>query len=240
MGFGEGQWVDQHRLVIAVARGQARPLVVATQVGVHRRTGRSSFQAVVIGDGRPIVISDVDIPLPKATGWEIRTSGLWADHVCEQWYQHWSYGLEAFALAIDEPNELLGSARGDRVPLGWELEFEASEPPVLEPGPSPDGDGWYRQLGIAHGLLLSADGEREIEGRALRSHRWGAATFPPEVVLAGGAAGNGASPPAEPGAADQVALPGVDEVWYVERTPSGARTLTDYPSRDSSSSLRRL
>ena len=45
--------------------------------------------------------------------------------MCEEPGRRWTYGLEAFALAVDDPAELLGRGYGHRVPLGWELEFEA-------------------------------------------------------------------------------------------------------------------
>jgi len=151
----------------------------------------AAFQAVVADrTGEPVVISDNEISMP-AEGWELRTSGLWADHICETPMEHWSYGLEAFALRIEDPTELLGRGYGERVPLGWELEFEATDEPVVASGEA------YAQSGTLHGLLLLADGEVEVEGPALRSHRWGAGTHPPGPL--GG-----------------VALPTPIEVWWVE------------------------
>lgn len=171
---GERPWSEEHRLqaTCSSARGS---IVIATQVGHYvppRGTDHAAFQAVVASPGSdPIVISDQDIPMPAA-GWELRTSGLWADHICETPMEHWSYGLEAFALRIDEPTELLGRGYGERVPLGWELEFEATEGPVAA------SDEAYAQAGTLHGLVLFADGEVEVEGPAVRSHRWGAGTHP--------------------------------------------------------------
>jgi len=112
------------------------------------------------------VVAEIDIALP-AERWEIRASGLWADHVCETALEHWSYGLEAFALEIEDPSELLGKGLGLRVPLGWELEFEAEQVA-----------GWlgsccYQQVGELHGLILTVDGESAVEGPAVRTHWWG-------------------------------------------------------------------
>jgi hypothetical protein len=39
---------------------------------------------------------------------------------------HWSVGLEAFALSLDDPNDAWGDERGDLVPLGFALEWEAT------------------------------------------------------------------------------------------------------------------
>ncbi|MEM8923304.1 MAG: hypothetical protein AAGD35_07350 [Actinomycetota bacterium] len=238
-----------HRLVVAVARDDAPPLVIADQIGFDPSAGRTSIQVAVLGLGAPIVIADLDGPSPNP-GLEVRTSGLWADHLCEQPYRHWSYGLEAFALAVDRPDELLGRGLGDRVPLGWELEFESDEEPEWLGPPEVDADdiwpddGAYRQLGVAHGLLLTGSGEVAVEGRALRTHRWGAHRLGPEAVLADGAIGDtpadlaGFTWPSDDDAADdadravpdvaEVALPGFEEVWWVAGTAGGAATRTDY------------
>jgi hypothetical protein len=203
-------------LVLVVVAGLRAPLVVATQVGFHRlagRAGRFAFHAAVLEAGRqPIAISDCEVPAPES-GWELRTSGLWADHVCESPFEHWSYGLEAFALALDDPAELLGQGYGVRTPLGWELEFEASGDPV------PDGDESYTQPGVGHGLLLFAGREVEIEGRASRSHRWGGGAFPADDGLDDGM-------PAQA----EVGLPTPDGVWWVIWTGGGARHRFDPPA----------
>ena len=108
----------------------------------------------------PVVISALLIDLGQ--GWELRSSGLWAEQICEQPFKHWSYGLEAFALAIDSPDELVRRAHGHRVPLGWELDFVSTSTPVES-----DGDG-VLQIGSAEGIVLSAEGEIPIEGSAVR------------------------------------------------------------------------
>lgn len=146
--------------------------VVAMQVGVRRDGVRNaaSFHCAVLRDGEdPLVIVESEIEAPDRL-WEFRTSGLWVDTICETPYVHWSYGLEAFALAIEDPEEMLGRGYGDRVPLGWELEFE-SEPDRVVAEASGTA---FTQIGHAHGLLLLAAGvERELAGRALRQHWWG-------------------------------------------------------------------
>ncbi len=176
------EWEESHRLDILIAETDVSPASsVSFQIGRHpnRDGGVASFLAAYMRKGElPIVISDLAVPLP-ADRWEIRTSGLWADHICETPMEHWSYGLEAFALAIDRADELLLSGVGDRVPLGWELEFESTKEAA------PLGAEAYLQTGTAHGLLLTADGELEIEGEAVRSHWWG--TGGPIELQTGGA-----------------------------------------------------
>ncbi len=129
------------------------------------------FVAVVLSSGAlPVVVVECDISIPTR-GWEIRASGLWADHVCEKPLAHWSYGLEAFALAVESGTELEPDGRGERVPLGWELEFEADGDPEWSTGE----ESWhgYVQFGQVHGLLLDADGETEFTGAGTRGHWWG-------------------------------------------------------------------
>ncbi|MEL7156941.1 MAG: hypothetical protein AAFN30_10120 [Actinomycetota bacterium] len=219
--------------MVVADRGGAVPLVVAGGLTVDAGGGRSAVQVAVLGLGLPIVISELDGGVP-GQGWELRTSGLWIDLVCEQPFRHWSYGLEAFALALDDPAELLGRGLGHRVPLGWELEFESDdEPQWLGPpieGAQRPAFGAYRQLGKAHGLLLTADGEWPIEGRAVRSHSWGGTALPAESVLAGSGgpepAAIGQAPPDPTGDAPAaaVAVPGSDDVWWVQATAAGAAT----------------
>ncbi len=115
-----------------------------------------------------------EIPIP-ADRWEFRTSGLWVEQVCEQPHDHWSYGLESFALELDHPTELIRTGHGTRVPMGWELDFDAAEPSRwLLTGAEPlEVAGAYTQRGELHGVLLGADGETEFEGTSHRWHWWG-------------------------------------------------------------------
>lgn len=194
--------IDEHRLVARLTSPGAIG-TLAFQVGHGVMPSGSWFQTVLALDGRrPIVIAEVDIATP-ATGWELRASGLWADHNCETPLEHWSYGLEAFALAIDDHAELVGRGFGDRTPLGWELDFEATEPAYAE------GPHAYGQAGTLHGLVLLAEGELEVEGPAVRSHRWGDGRHVAAV----------ASPAGGDRPEGHVALPGPDGVWWAPTRP---------------------
>ncbi len=224
--------VERQRLLVVVpaasvgGSGEA-PLVVATQVTRHTGPGgaRMGFQCLVIEPRElPLVIAEVDIPAPRH-GWELRTSGLWADHVCEEPGRRWSYGLEAFALAIDDGRELLERGYGQPVPLGWELDFEASDGAGDDsPGPQP---------GRVTGRLQWVGREVEIDGPALRGHTTSDDPAGPDATarhlgehLALGA-GPAGPPPDRAGVGGEplidVALPGPDGVWWVARTPTGLR-----------------
>jgi hypothetical protein len=66
-----------------------------------------------------VVLREPDAPRPRA-GLEVRASGLWADAIEEEPGERWTIGLEAFALAVEHPDDPVGH----RVPLGFDLEWE--------------------------------------------------------------------------------------------------------------------
>lgn len=139
--------------------------------------GRAAFVAdfVLPGAGR-IVVADEDVPVPRpAAGLEIRTEGLWASLYCETPFEHWTLGLEAFGLRVDD----LGDAReagswdalvGERVPVGFDLEWEHRGPPE----PLTEGAG-YAQAGVVVGEVLVERAVIPIETVARRDHWWGGA-----------------------------------------------------------------
>src|SRR6476620_11134448 len=95
---------------------------------------RCFYWTSVLEEGRRVVtVVEHDVAVPRAPrGLEVRAQGLWADQNCEEPFVHWSYGLEAFALRVDRPEDAIGDGRGERVGLGYDLEWEAvpGEPPV--------------------------------------------------------------------------------------------------------------
>ncbi|MEZ5411461.1 MAG: hypothetical protein R2761_25745 [Acidimicrobiales bacterium] len=227
------------------SRGRA-PLVVVTQTVRGGPGGRTlTFQAAVILPFElPLVVAEHDIAGPER-GWELRAPGLWAETVCEEPGRRWTYGLEAFALALDDPVELLGRGFGHRVPLGWELEFEAPDDPQADSAGS--GPAVVGHTGTGRGVLLFADRELEIEGPALR-RAW-TVTAPsasdtsasdtsasdtsavdPERARPGPDGLDGTGAEGVTAGADRddplmaVALPSPAGVWWVGRTATGVRT----------------
>ena len=123
----------------------------------------ASFEAILARPGQPlVVVREPDAPLPRSPmSFGIRAEGLWADMNCETPFDHWSYGLEAFGLALDDPDD----ERGDRIGLGFDLEWEAS-------GPAEGGDGAYAQPGIVHGEILVGPDVIAFDGVGIRRHQW--------------------------------------------------------------------
>jgi hypothetical protein len=95
---------------------------------------RAGFLArVVLPDGAVVVVGDDDVTPPKRTDvLVIRAEGLWAELLCETPGEHWSVGLEAFGVRFDSEAEAAASDRGDRVPLGFDLEWETPDRVVGE------------------------------------------------------------------------------------------------------------
>lgn len=181
------------------------------------RWGRGAqVHVVVFGFGpRPLVLVDLDLPTTNDR-WEFRTSGLWIELVIEQPGVHWSSGLEAFAIGIDGPEELLGRGYGHRTPLGWELDVVGQPDEVERPS-----TGLEVQPVQVDGLVLTGPGESDqhgFEGRGLR-WSWDSDAAGPPVNLGGRPEGALALPAIE-GPPAEIALPLVESqapgpVWWV-------------------------
>jgi len=138
------------------------------RLGVVPRDGVTWFWAALVGRGRPLVtLRDHDVEPPRGRALEARASGLWVDLVCETPLEHWSVGLEAFAVAMDDPAEACRGERGDPTALGLDLEWEGSGPPAAQ------GEGGYGQACTVHGDVLVGRERIAFEGTGWRTHLWG-------------------------------------------------------------------
>jgi len=126
---------------------------------------------------RLVAVRDHEVPLPR-TGLEVRADGLWGELVCETPLEHWSVGLEAFGLGYDDLADAWGDEWGDRLPVGLDLEWEATgEPGDVPPaGPQPEGRDplAFAQPGRVQGEILVGPSERiEFSGTGFRSRASG-------------------------------------------------------------------
>jgi hypothetical protein len=78
-------------------------------------------------NGEVVVVRDDDVALPRGPLLEVRADGLWAEVVCEVPAVHWGFGLEAFGLAFASVDEARIAERGDRLPVGLDLEWDGGE-----------------------------------------------------------------------------------------------------------------
>ena len=79
-----------------------------------------------------------------------------------------SLGCEAFAVSVDDPAEVYGDLRGDRVPFGFDLEWET------DGGVYPwIGSTRYEVPCTVHGEILVGDETIDFDGIGQRDHSWG-------------------------------------------------------------------
>ncbi len=98
-----------------------------------------------------LVVRDHEVLAPRQ-GLEIRADGLWAELTCETRLEHWTFGLEAFGVRLDSPDDALrpGGEIGERIAVGLDIEWEVG------PGGPP--------AGIVHGEVLVGRERFEIDG----------------------------------------------------------------------------
>lgn len=168
-GSAAEQW-----LFSAGTVGLDRSLVV--HLSLVRAEQRAAFAAAVrLEPTYAVVLVAADLPMPKR-GLELRGPGIWADHNVEEPLERWSLGLEAFGVGIevspgDDLEVLLAASgtpdlRGDRAPLGWDLEWTSLA------APEPDGERGYRVACRVEGEVLTGGDARELDGPGERSHHW--------------------------------------------------------------------
>lgn len=125
------------------------------QLTLWPNLGRSWFWSTLVGaDRQPVYLVETDAPLPRPSTLELRAPGLWTEFIEQIPDEHFTVDLEAFAVALDDPEEVFDRGWGERVPYGLELEWEA------EPG----------SLDVVHGQVLVGDEAIELDGRGRRFH----------------------------------------------------------------------
>jgi hypothetical protein len=151
--------------------------VLEVEVGVRPTLGDAWFTAQLTGPAdRIVVIVDHGVEQPRGPNLELRAPGLWADHVLEEPLRRWSLGAEAFGVAlvrgeVSDADLLDPEMRGERVPVGWELEWEND----LDPSWVGDGPEQRRYAVSCHvtGEVLIGHDRFEVDAPGHRSHCWG-------------------------------------------------------------------
>jgi hypothetical protein len=204
-------WFETFALEFAAADASLAGYLAVT---LRPSEARAWFWACVTGVGRSLVaVVEPDAPLPRRTPLELRASGLWLDVECETPFDHVSVGLEAFGLAFDDPDDAIGSGRGSRVPVGFDLEWETSAAVAWR------GSDAYSMACRVTGEILIGEERHEIDATGARSHCWG------DDAWWRRSAGGAVVPPADVAAVAAFAIPdaGGDSVLRsVVRLGSGA------------------
>jgi hypothetical protein len=121
----------------------------------------------------PIVVRDHELALPRGAALEVRGEGLWAELACETPMEHWTLGLEAFAVRLDAPADAYRGEVGERLPVGFDLEWEVAAPLYVDPLAAGSGRHRYQHTGVVHGEILIGRERIEFDGRGAREHAWG-------------------------------------------------------------------
>ncbi len=168
-------WADAHQFDLAAADGS---LGVSVRLALHPVARRAWYWAYVVREGEgPVLVRDHDVPFPRA-GLEVRAEGLWAELICETPLEHWSLGLEAFGVQLDDPLDAMAGEIGTRMPVGLDLEWELlarAVPEVVADGTAPASG--YSQAGTVHGEVLLGAERIGISGFGLHRHEWGPAPW---------------------------------------------------------------
>lgn len=171
----EAWWGDWWWFDFAVPDGS---LAGQVRIGLLPNEGIVQYWAAVTGQARqPVIVQDNEVPLPRRAGsLEIRTDGLWAEHIVEQSFEQVTVGCEAFALRLDSPDDLRQDpVLGERVPFGLDLEWETWPPGTAPRCSTEDGSRTtsYELPCEVHGVVLVADEEIPLETAGSRRHGWG-------------------------------------------------------------------
>ena len=139
------------------------------RLGLYPNQQVAWWWALLVGDDRPlVVVRDHEVPLPNEQGLEIRTEGLWAELICETPHEHWSIGMEAFGVALDDPADTYRGERGERIAVGLDLEWEEAAP-VYDYAVTTR----YEQACRVHGEVLIGSDRVPIDCFGERDHSWG-------------------------------------------------------------------
>jgi hypothetical protein len=145
---------------------------VVTALTLCHSEGLAWYWALLVRPGEPLVhLADLAVPAPSS-GLRVRTTGLWADHVCEEPLTQWTVMNEAYAVALDDPADAADRAYGTSVPIACDLEWYASAPPEDGAVPVP-GPAGFAQRGEVDGVIELSGGPLHVQATAKRWRWWG-------------------------------------------------------------------
>ena len=104
----------------------ARPDGTGGFARLSRRAGQASYWAALLSPTFGLVVArDDGLAAPRHPRLlVVRGDGLWAELVEETPGEHWTAGLEAFGVRLDDPLDAERGEPGERLPLGFDLEWE--------------------------------------------------------------------------------------------------------------------
>ena len=197
---GPGLW--WHEAWVFEAWTPAADVGLTTALVLLPNQGLAWYWAMLVRADQPLLhLAVLDAALP-VSGLMVRTTGLWADHICEAPFEQWTVANEAHAVALDDPDDATGRAYGVPEPLAFDLEWYAT-------GVAMTDAAGYEQPGEVDGVVELASGHLDVVGPARRRHSWGGFWPTPAVAAP--------SPPRSPGLRAPVALDGPYGPWVLDR-----------------------
>ncbi len=188
-GDGSLWWRESWAFEFGSADGRDGGYCCLTMLPEQRRAW---YWAALIRASHPLLhVSELDAAMPRQ-GLEVRASGLWADHICEDPFRQWTVANECYAVALDDPEDALGRAYGGQEPIAFDLEL------YWEGEPSPVVDG-YASVGHVLGVIELSGGAWSLEMAARFEHRWGPVQFRCDTPVAGRSAPMAVTTPEGPG-----------------------------------------
>ena len=133
---------------------------------------RGWYVAALVGVDRPMVlVVDPELRITDLSPYlEFRAEGIWAQHVCETPLRHWTIGLEAFGVTLDDPADAVGNQWGKRTGVGLDVEWESNSDPQKT-------GGGFTQKCVVTGEVLIDEETIDMNTTGSRCRRWGR---PPE------------------------------------------------------------
>jgi hypothetical protein len=120
--------------------------------------GQAWWWSVIVRAGaQMLLVRDQHLDLPR--GFEVRGDGLWADLTCHEPMGRWQVNFEGFAVGLDDPADAYGDERGDRVPVEFEVEWDAAAPPFA--------------IAAGYGQRCTVTGDFDGSVAGYREHTWG-------------------------------------------------------------------
>ncbi|MBA2283788.1 MAG: hypothetical protein H0W25_21480 [Acidimicrobiia bacterium] len=140
------------------------------RLGLYPNLGVAWYHAYVVRPGRPTVaVADYETAIPKDPSLEVRSNGLWAEHIGTHPLERWQVANEAQGVTIDSPAEAYrpGGPHGDLVPMALDLEWETDGEPYHYGHTTR-----YEVPCTVHGEVLLGTESFEVDGHGQRDHSW--------------------------------------------------------------------
>src|SRR5687767_10343755 len=81
------------------------------RLGLYPNLGVAWYWAYLVGEHGTLLVRHHEAAMPKGDALEIREDGLWSALHCETPNDHWTIGLETFAVGLEAPGD---AYRGER------------------------------------------------------------------------------------------------------------------------------